>query len=451
MPADIVSKMHSMPEWLDSVWKIDQDHSIINQCLAQTSSHQTADVIIVGGGVAGLVAAIECASCGKDVVVFEALKFTMGATARSGGQLIPGFKLTLKELCQQYGKEKGKRIADLGGQCASATVHLIQKYGLSCHLQQQGWMSPYTHPRNQKKANKLAQNYRDIGVQVELLDASQTATKLGASYFAGGVYSAEGSHLNPYLYIQSLVLKAKEVGVRLFEQSLVNQIDVSSKKITITVGKYTWHSDYCLICTNGLLQNFLPQYKNTVFHTSSLQIATESLPDSLAKQILPQISAVSTMQRILNYFAKTNDHRLVMGGRGSFHLLKHQENLAYIQLLKKISLQMWPDLKDVHWSYQWGGAIAFTCSLMPIMCRLSDLQGGYPSSVSSKVWILGSYSGRGVALATHLAHEIAQYLCENAECPPILDMPPSFPLPKLRPYLLSCVGHVYRQLDQWHI
>ena len=47
----------------------------------------TADVIIVGSGYAGLSAALELIRAGLNVTVIEALAFGKGASSRSGGSV----------------------------------------------------------------------------------------------------------------------------------------------------------------------------------------------------------------------------------------------------------------------------------------------------------------------------------------------------------------------------
>ena len=50
-----------------------------------------ADVVVVGGGFAGLSAALELAQRGFSVVVLEADRVGSGASGRNGGQAIVGF------------------------------------------------------------------------------------------------------------------------------------------------------------------------------------------------------------------------------------------------------------------------------------------------------------------------------------------------------------------------
>ncbi|MGN6447100.1 MAG: NAD(P)/FAD-dependent oxidoreductase, partial [Brucella intermedia] len=51
----------------------------------------TADVAVIGGGLAGLSAALQMARAGRKVAVLEAESIGFGASGRNGGFVSPGF------------------------------------------------------------------------------------------------------------------------------------------------------------------------------------------------------------------------------------------------------------------------------------------------------------------------------------------------------------------------
>ena len=57
-------------------------------------SNVDCDVAVVGGGLAGLSAAIELADRGYSVVLLEAQQVGWGASGRNGGQVIAGWPAT---------------------------------------------------------------------------------------------------------------------------------------------------------------------------------------------------------------------------------------------------------------------------------------------------------------------------------------------------------------------
>ena len=70
----------------------------------------TADVAIVGGGLAGLTAALDLARAGRSVVVLEAERVGWGASGRNGGFVGPGYAT---ESCQYHPHGRGRESTAL--------------------------------------------------------------------------------------------------------------------------------------------------------------------------------------------------------------------------------------------------------------------------------------------------------------------------------------------------
>ena len=73
-------------------------------------SHVDADVAIVGGGLAGLSAAIELADRGYSVALLEARQVGWGASGRNGGQAIAGLACDQSVIESQLGREASRRV-----------------------------------------------------------------------------------------------------------------------------------------------------------------------------------------------------------------------------------------------------------------------------------------------------------------------------------------------------
>jgi len=67
-----------------------------------------ADVCIVGGGYAGLSAALHLAERGLDVVLLEANRIGWGASGRNGGQLGTGPRAPITKYEQTVGRDDAR-------------------------------------------------------------------------------------------------------------------------------------------------------------------------------------------------------------------------------------------------------------------------------------------------------------------------------------------------------
>ena len=93
--------------------------------------HRT-DVAVVGGGIAGLSAALHLARRGYRVSLLEARFVGYGASGRSGGQTIFGLAASQKALQAQVGHDDARRLFDFSVEALDCTQALIRKYGIEC-------------------------------------------------------------------------------------------------------------------------------------------------------------------------------------------------------------------------------------------------------------------------------------------------------------------------------
>ena len=63
------------------------------------------DVVVIGGGLAGLTAALELAQAGRSVAVLEAERIGWGASGRNGGFVGPGYATSQAHITRMVGAD----------------------------------------------------------------------------------------------------------------------------------------------------------------------------------------------------------------------------------------------------------------------------------------------------------------------------------------------------------
>ena len=84
----------------------------------QLEQNLQTDVIVIGGGYAGLSTALHLAQRGISVTLLEAREIGFGGSGRNGGQVIPGLKFDPDDLLKMFGNERGTRLIDFAGKTA---------------------------------------------------------------------------------------------------------------------------------------------------------------------------------------------------------------------------------------------------------------------------------------------------------------------------------------------
>jgi len=117
-----------------------------------------------------------------------------------------------------------------------------------------------------------------------------------------------------------------------------------------------------VLATNAYTGDLLPGLARTIVPLHSFQIATAPLPSNLAADILPEGQAVSDSRRILVYYRKSADGRLVLGGRGRMAPPTGAGDWAH---LERAMLRLYPALSGVAIEKRWFGRVAMTPDHLP--------------------------------------------------------------------------------------
>src|SRR5690349_917062 len=72
-----------------------------------------ADVVVIGGGLAGLTVAYEAARRGESVVVIEARRIGWNASGRNDGVVMPGFAADIGDVIERVGFDDARALWQL--------------------------------------------------------------------------------------------------------------------------------------------------------------------------------------------------------------------------------------------------------------------------------------------------------------------------------------------------
>ncbi|MES2590743.1 MAG: FAD-dependent oxidoreductase [Bacteroidota bacterium] len=91
-----------------------------------------ADVVIIGGGITGLTAALLLSDAGKKVILLEALEIGLGTTGNSTGNLYVTVDETLSGLKKKWGADVMKSVVSSRTAALNMIESTINKYNLDC-------------------------------------------------------------------------------------------------------------------------------------------------------------------------------------------------------------------------------------------------------------------------------------------------------------------------------
>jgi sarcosine oxidase len=352
--------------------------------------------VVIGAGYTGLSAALELStdsSADDDVVVLDAMRVGDGASGRNGGQVIPGLKLNPEQLIQRFGEIRGDPLAALVGDAAGYVFRLIKRLGIECGARQDGWIQAAHNEKALHVLQDRARQWKARGGDVQMLNTNQTAKLLGTPVYHGGLLDRRAGQLQPYEYVQGLATSARQRGVKIFEQCAALKLRKSPAGWTVVTTSGEIQAEQVIIATNAYSSPLLPALPHTYVTLWSLQVATAPLSEGMRAQVLPGGLPVSDTYRVLRYFRKTHDGRLVLGSRGPFRDALNFSDMARVH---REMLDIFPLLEGVPITHCWGGRVAVPAAGIPILCQPAP---GLTAALG--------YYGRGVAMATRMGALVA--------------------------------------------
>jgi glycine/D-amino acid oxidase-like deaminating enzyme len=387
------------------------------------SGAESVDVVIVGAGFMGLSAALDLARQGKKVRVLEAKTIGEGASGLNGGQVIPGLKYDPDWLLESFGEAQGQAMIAFAASTADCVFDLIDREHLNVPRVRNGWIQAAHTEKALVAAQRRDAQWRARGADVRMLDAREIESLTGARGYLGGWLDGRAGIIDPLSFVGELAAAAAQAGVRIAERTKVQSVRQENGGWTVQVADgQSITARSVVIATNAYSDQLVPGLARTIVPLHSFQIATDPLPDRLRRIILPGEQAVSDSRRILVYYRKSADGRLVLGGRGRMTEPKSESDWKH---LERAMRRLYPELVDIPIARRWFGRVAMTPDHLP---HIHEPEPGLLTVVGCQ--------GRGVGMMTALGQRFARYIesGDRAVLP--------FPVTAIRPIPL----HSFRQV-----
>ena len=361
-----------------------------------------ADVLVVGGGFAGLSAALELAQKGLSVVLLEADRIGSGASGRNGGQAIVGYASGQGPFEEQLGAADAQRAWDLSVQAVELIEQRIATHGIDCD-----WQRGYTYVADStRKARALREEFEDHsrrGVVCEWAEGAEVARFIRSPRYVAAFRENTSGHLHPLKYALGLARAAQAAGVRVFEHSPVTGLQRGSTLVARTAqGQVS--ARFGVLAGNCMLPEFgprvAPEIAPRIMPVGTYIVGTEPLDPALCERLIPGNAAVCDNNFVLDYFRFSADRRMLFGGRVSYTTMT-PPNLKGVMAQRMGAV--FPELANVAVPFVWGGFVDISMNRAPDFGRLGD-----------NLYYLQGFSGHGVALTGLAGQLVAEAVAGQA-------------------------------------
>jgi glycine/D-amino acid oxidase-like deaminating enzyme len=362
-----------MSNHIHTTWGKDFSH----ESLGSLMGFVDADIVVIGGGMAGMLAAYTLSESGKKIVLIEKSKIGSGATVATSAMLTQIIDTDYKDIINYQGKEMAEQIAASHRFAIDSIEKIIMQEGIECEWKR---VPNYIYAQNSNDAEDLkkeADAQAESGIPSEWKDEAEIDIGIRA---CGAIEVSHQAKFNPGKFISGLARVLRDRGVLIFENTnAIAMEDKGQKKvITTTNGHSESHitSNWVIVTTYEPFMRPLRLYFKKAFYTSyvyELEFPHQSLVEGIYED----------NANPYHYFRvdRLEDRdRVIIGGedhRSDLHVSEEKCFKALMKYTKSL-------FKNIPFAitHQWKGPILEPVDGLPFIGEFRDHQTLYAMAFS---------------------------------------------------------------------
>lgn len=381
------------------------------------SESRKADVVVVGGGYAGVSTALHLAQGGAKVTLLEAVELGFGGAGRNVGLVNAGMWVMPDTLVDTLGTEYGERLLKFLGDAPSAVFDLIDQHGIDCQVERTGTLHCAVGGKGLRELEERAAQWQSRGAPVRVLDAAETTAKIGTSAYTGSLLDLRAGTIQPLAYVRGLAGAAIKAGADIFTSSPILTFEQISGKWEVRTARGKVSADWIVVATDAYSTAPWKELRSEQIHLPYFNFATEALPSELQASILPERQGAWDTKEVLRSFRFDRNGRLIFGSVGALRGIGTTIHRAWARRTLKA---LFPKIGDVRFESEWYGLIGMTENNLPRFHKLGQ-----------NVIAVSGYNGRGIAPGTVFGRALAARILGQLDerdfpLPLCLPTPPRF-------------------------
>ncbi len=239
------------------IWK----EKVENNLLPGLKKDIKCDILIIGGGIAGLSTAYFFKDCGKSVVVIDKDKCAEGASSRNTGKLTFMQELIYHKISKNYSEKIASLYLESQMEAISLVNKIIKENNIECNLYEQDSYVFVIMDSDQNKIDKEICFYKNNNIECEKVEKMPIVFPI-----VSGIKIKNSSYsFNPYKYLLSIkkILKDK---IQIYENTRAIKVKREDDYYLVKTECNNIKSEYVVVATQYpffIVPYFIP-FKTTV-------------------------------------------------------------------------------------------------------------------------------------------------------------------------------------------
>lgn len=372
---------------MDSIW-----HSHRPRAFDAEGVPARCDVAVVGGGLAGVSAALELARSGADVVLLERGRLGGGASGRNAGFLLGGAARDFLEVSRAQGLATARLMMALAEENRHKVLALREGSGRRLSYEATGSFFLSVDDEEAAHLALVGEAMRKAGYPVADADAAEAGPSLPEAGYGPGLFFPADGQIHPLELLYALAEDAHHAGALFAEEAGVEAWHrEESGLFVLKTAKGPLRAPRVVLAVNAFLPGLLPASRPFVEPVRGQVLATKPLPRVLRAPVYAD--------RGYRYNRQLPDGTLVVGGyrNAAFDEEKGTDlrlNTTIQGLLDAEARRIHPEARA---RLRWAGIMGMTPDGLPLVGEYED-----------GLFLVAGFSGHGVALAPILGEYVAQ-------------------------------------------
>jgi glycine/D-amino acid oxidase-like deaminating enzyme/nitrite reductase/ring-hydroxylating ferredoxin subunit len=335
-----------------------------------------ADVVIVGGGITGLTAALQLAEAGQRVVLVEARRIGSGVTGGSTVHLTEAIDTRYHTIASDFGDEGARLAAQSSRAAIEKVAGLVDAYGIPCDFTRRpGYL--YTEDSDgAADVEKEAKAAAKAGLAVELLPSAPVPFQTRAA-----LRFPQQAQMHGLRYLAGLAAAAQAKGAQIHEESRVLAIDDGDPCILHLEQGTTVRAKHVFLATHAPLNRVFLHTKIHAYRSYVVAFRDVTLADALFWDTADPYHYFSafTVDGAPYLILGGEDHKT---GTESDTPARHEALVAWAK--ERFGVTAAP-------AFRWSAQVEEPVDGLPFIGR---------NSLSENVFVATGYSGNGITFGT---------------------------------------------------
>jgi glycine/D-amino acid oxidase-like deaminating enzyme len=345
--------------------------------VAPAAGELSADVVIVGGGYAGMWTAWNLLDRGADVVLLEADVCGHGPSGRNGG-FCETLWSNLPSLRERFGDERALAACRASAESVRAIGEWCETEGVDAWFRQAGFLEVSTSEAQDAVIDEIVAAAAAVAPgTVVPLDSPSVRARCDSPRFRRGLLVSDDATVQPARLALGLRRRLLERGAAIYEHSRVRTLDASSSGVVARTDGAVVRAGAAVLTINAATRGVRP-LRSRLSVTSSHIVLTEPVPDVLEEIGWTGGESITDGRTFLHYFRTTPDGRIAFGWGGGQLAVGARLNgrievdRRVIEETRRHLVDYFPALEGRAVTHAWGGPIDVSPSHLPQIGTLDD-------------------------------------------------------------------------------